>query len=80
MKSLEKIHSRDFTWPVLKALNDLYEKKKTAAKIQQVDYIRYLMTQTDLIAQKKGNSNVLVSGEGYEEYYEANFKSAYSPT
>lgn len=77
MKSLKKLHSKDFTWPVLKALNDLYEKKKTTAKIQQVNYIRYLMTQTELIAQKKGNSNVLVAGEGYEEYYEANFQSAY---
>lgn len=77
MKSLKKLHSKDFTWPVLKALNDLYEKKKTTAKIQQVDYIRYLMTQTDLIAQKKGNSNVLVAGDGYEEYYEDNFQPAY---
>ncbi|MBU7570701.1 MAG: hypothetical protein KAF41_08655 [Flavobacterium sp.] len=77
MKSLQKLHSKDFTWPVLKALNDLYEKKKTTAKIQQVDYIRYLMTQTELIAQKKGNSNVLVAGDGYEEYYETNFQSAY---
>lgn len=77
MKSLKKLHSKDFTWPVLKALNDLYEKKKTTAKIQQVDYIRYLMTQTELIAQKKGNSNVLVAGEEYEEYYEENFQSAY---
>ena len=77
MKSLKKLQSKDFTWPVLKALNDLYEKKKTTAKIQQVDYIRYLMTQTELIAQKKGNSNVLVAGDGYEEYYEANFQSAY---
>jgi hypothetical protein len=77
MKSLNKPHSKDFTWPVLKALNDLYEKKKTAAKIQEVDYIRYLMTQTDLIAQKKGNNNVLVAGDDYEKYYEDNFQSAY---
>jgi len=77
MKSLKKLQSKDFTWPVLKALNDLYEKKKTTAKIQQVDYIRYLMTQTDLIAQRRGNSNVLVAGDGYEEYYEKNFQSAY---
>ncbi len=77
MESLKKLHSKDFTWPVLKSLNDLYEKKKTTAKIQHVDYIRYLMTQTELIAQKKGNSNVLVAGDGYEEYYENNFQSAY---
>lgn len=77
MKSLKKLHSKDFTWPVLKALNDLYEKKKTTAKVQQVDYIRYLMAKTELIAQKKGNSNVLVAGDGYEEFYEENFKSAY---
>ncbi|HEX8377678.1 MAG TPA: hypothetical protein VF602_07655 [Pedobacter sp.] len=74
---MKKLHSKDFTWPVLKALNDLYEKQKTAAKIQQVDYIRYLMTKTELIVQKKGNSNVLVPGDGYEEYYETNFQSAY---
>lgn len=77
MKSLKKLHSKDFTWPVLKALNDLYEKKKATAKVQQVDYIRYLMAKTELIAQKKGNSNVLVAGDGYEEFYEENFKSAY---
>ena len=77
MKSLKKLHSKDFTWPVLKALNDLYEKKKTAAKIQDEDFIRYLMLQTDLIAQKKGNSKILVAQDGYEEYYESNFQSAY---
>jgi len=77
MKSLKKLHSKDFTWPVLKALNDLYEKKKTAAKIQNVDYIRYLITQTDLIVYKKGNTKVLVAGDDYEKYYEDNFQSAY---
>lgn len=77
MQSLKKLHSKDFTWPVLKALNDLYEKQKTAAKIQEVDFIRYLMSQTDLITQKKGNNKVLVSGDGYEVYYKENFQSAY---
>lgn len=77
MKSLKKLHNKDFTWPVLKALNDLYEKKKTAAKIQEVDFIRYLMTQTDLIVQKRGNNKILVAGDGYEKYYEDNFQSAY---
>lgn len=77
MQSLKKLHSKDFTWPVLKALNDLYEKQKTAAKIQEVDFIRYLMSQTDLITQKKGNNKVLVAGDGYEAYYRDNFQSAY---
>ena len=77
MKSLTKLHSRDFTWPVLKALNDLYEKKKTAAKIHEEDFIRYLMSQTDIIAQKKGNNKILVAQDGYEKYYEDNFQSAY---
>ena len=53
MKFLKKLNSKDLTWPVLKALHDLYEKKKTGAKIQESDFIRYLMMQTDLIAQKK---------------------------
>ena len=78
MKSLNKLpNNKDFTWPLLKALNDLYEKKKTAAKIQDVDFVRYLMLQTDLIAQKKGNNKVLVARDGYEVYYENNFQSAY---
>jgi hypothetical protein len=77
MKSLKKLHSKDFTWPVLKALNDLYEKKKTAAKIQEVDFIRYLIAQTDFIAQKKGNNNILIAQDGYNEYYEDNFYAAY---
>lgn len=78
MKSLKRLpNNTDFTWPLLRALHDLYEKKKTAAKIQEVDFIRYLMSQTDLIAQKKGNNKVLVAQDGYEEYYEENFQSAY---
>lgn len=77
MKSLKKLPSKDFTWPVLKALNDLYENKKTAAKIQEVDFIRYLMTQTDLIAQKKGNNKILIAQDGYEKYYEDQFLTAY---
>ncbi|MET6995888.1 hypothetical protein [Chitinophaga defluvii] len=69
--------NKDFTWPLLKALHDLYEKKRTAARIQDKDFIRYLMSQTDLIAQKKGNNNILVAQDGYEAYYEENFQSAY---
>ena len=77
MKSLKKLHSKDFTWPMLKALNDLYEKQKTAAKIQEIDFVRYLMSQTDLVAHKKGNNKVLVAGDGFEKYYKDNFQSAY---
>ncbi|RXK87029.1 hypothetical protein [Filimonas effusa] len=78
MKSLNRLpNNPDFTWPLLKALHDLYEKKKTAAKIQEVDFIRYLMSQTDLIAQKKGNNTILVAQDGYEAYYEENFQCVY---
>jgi hypothetical protein len=77
MKSSKKPHSMDLTWPVLKALNDLYEKKKTAAKIQGDSFIRYLMSQTDFIVQKKGNNNILIAQDGYEKYYEENFQSAF---
>jgi hypothetical protein len=77
MKSSKKPHSKDLTWPVLKALNDLYEKKKTAAKIQGDSFIRYLMSQTDFIVQKKGNNNILIAQDGYEKYYEENFQSAF---
>jgi len=77
MKFLKKLNSKDLTWPILKALNDLYEKKKTGAKIQENDFIRYLMMQTDLIAQKKGNNKILIAQDGYEEYYEDHFYAAY---
>ncbi|UKB78640.1 hypothetical protein [Chryseobacterium sp. MEBOG07] len=77
MKYLKKPPSKDFTWPVLKALHDLYEKKKTTAKIQEVDFIRYLITQTDFITQKKGNNKILITQDGYEKYYEDNFLTAY---
>jgi len=77
MKSLKKPRSEDLTWSVLKALNDLYEKKKSTAKIQHVPFVRYLMSKTDLIAQKKGYNHILIPQDGFEEYYEDNFQSAY---
>lgn len=77
MKSLNNPNRIDMTWPVLKAFNDLYEKKRTSAKIQQDDFVRYLMAQRDLIATKKGNDQVLVAKEGFEDYYLSNFKEVY---
>lgn len=34
MKSLKKIHSKDFTWPVVKALN-LYKKGKQPLEFRE---------------------------------------------
>jgi len=77
MKSLKKRNSKEIEWPVLKALYDLYIHQKTSAKIQADDFIKYLLTQSGLIGQKKGNNKVLVALDGFEAYFEANFKDQY---
>lgn len=77
MKSLNKRNSRKIEWPVLKALHDLYQNGKTAAKIQDNDFIKYLLAQSGFIVQKKGNNKVLIALEGFKEYFEGNFKDQY---
>jgi len=77
MKSLKKRNSKEIEWPVLKALYDLYIHQRTSAKIQSDDFIKYLLAQSGLIAQKKGNNKVLVALDGFEAYFEANFKDQY---
>lgn len=77
MNSLRKRNRQEVSWPVLKALNDLYVQGKTGAQIQQDDFICYLMDQTGLISQKKGNNRVLVAGDAFASYYELEFKEIY---
>tara|TARA_R110002050_G_scaffold184053_1_gene317488 strand:+ start:6202 stop:7158 length:957 start_codon:yes stop_codon:yes gene_type:complete len=64
--------SNDLAWRVLKAMNTLYIKGKIPSGKTMDSQIKYLISRK-LIGYQHGNSNYLVSFDGYKEYYEKNF-------
>lgn len=68
----------NLSWKVLKALNDLYDLKRTSAKIQKHPFIVYLYQDKGLIDHKVGNRNVLVPASGFNKFYEDRLKSRYT--
>ena len=65
--------TRKLDWPVLKALHAIYAKGSTSARVQDDDFIKYLLLQLQLIAHKHGNVKVLVSQNGFEAYYKQHY-------
>lgn len=69
--------NKNITWKELKALNDIYEKGKTRAKIKSHPYIEYLIEDKGFLDFKEGNNNILVPTDKYYYFYEYNFKKPY---
>ncbi len=62
--------NKGLTWKELKALNDLYNNHATKAKIQGHAYIKHLFYDLGLLDHPIANTKVLVTVEGFDEYYE----------
>jgi hypothetical protein len=64
----------DLSWKELKALNDLYVKDKTSAKVQESDYFKYLIDDKGIIERKLGNSKILLATDDFYTFYETALK------
>ena len=66
--------NENLSWRELKALNDLYLKRSTKAKIQKHPYIKFLFEQKGVIDHKPANTSVLVPSAKFDSFYEEYFK------
>ena len=64
---------KKLSWRELKALNDIYEKRKSKAKIQKHPYINYLLKTKSLIGYRHANTKVLIPALRFDDFYQNNF-------
>jgi hypothetical protein len=69
---------KNLSWKELKALNDLFIKQKSSAKVQNYDYFKYLIDDVNVIDRKEGNNKILIPTESFNEFYEKHFKENFS--
>lgn len=69
---------KDLSWKELRALNDLYVKGKTLAKVQESDYFKYLIEDKEIIERKVGNSKVLLATDSFYTFYETKLKDNFN--
>tara|TARA_R110002111_G_scaffold245311_1_gene307611 strand:- start:191 stop:1120 length:930 start_codon:yes stop_codon:yes gene_type:complete len=67
--------NENLSWRELKALNDLYHKRFTRAKIQKHPYIKFLFEVKGLIDHKPANTKVLVPATNFDSFYKERFES-----
>jgi hypothetical protein len=66
--------NKNLSWRELKAMNDLYHKRITKAKIQKHPYIKFLFEEEGVIDHKLANTKVLVPTLKFDAFYEERFK------
>ena len=66
--------NKNITWKELKALDDLYNLKRTKANIQDHPYIKYLLEEKCILDKKPDNIKVIISTDDFTEFYEETFK------
>lgn len=70
--------NQNLVWRHYKALNELYTKGRTLAKITTNPYINaILMKQKKLIKPKVGNIKILEAQPAFKAFYEKEFKTSY---
>ncbi|MBF9253238.1 hypothetical protein I2I11_08040 [Pontibacter sp. 172403-2] len=69
--------NENLSWRELKALNDIYTKRQSKAKIQEHPYIKYLFEDRGILDQKFANTKVLIPAPGYDQYYESKRKEGF---
>ena len=70
--------NKNITWKELKALDDLYNLKRTKANIQDHPYIKYLLEEKCILDKKPDNIKVIISTDDFTEFYEETFKIQYN--
>ncbi|WP_293742049.1 Wadjet anti-phage system protein JetD domain-containing protein [uncultured Pedobacter sp.] len=71
-----RIHN-NLKWGVLKALYDLYSMGKTAARIQDDPYCRYLIEDAELIEPKLASKKVILAKNAFYGFFERAYKERY---
>lgn len=72
------MNSKALTWRHLKGLNQLYQERKTPARITDNAFIKnFLMGQKGIIRHKKGNIKILEAAPAYADFYERYFKTSF---
>jgi len=67
--------NENLSWRELKALNDLYRKRFTRAKIQKHPYIKFLFEEKGVIDHETANTRVLVATSKFNSFYQERFKN-----
>ncbi len=66
--------NENLSWRELKALNDLYHKRLTKARIQKHPYIKFLFQEKGAVDHKPANTSVLIPTAKFNPFYEERFK------
>ena len=69
------MNNSQIKWRILKALNALYENRKTPSTILSDGFVDYLTHPRRLLRRKLSNANYLEPCNGFAAYYEKNFKT-----
>lgn len=74
---MDRKMNKKLSWRELKALHDLYEKRKSRAKVNDHPYTRFLLHEKGWLDHPPGNNKVLVPAEGFDDHYEREFKEKF---
>ena len=70
--------NENLSWRELKALNDIYTKRQSSAKVQLHPYIKHLFDGKGFLDHKYANTKVLIPALGFDQYYEIRHKKDFS--
>lgn len=68
----------DITWKELKALNDIFIKESSKAKIQKHPFIQYLIQDKGYLDYKEGNNKILIAANGFDTFYKKRFEKQFN--
>lgn len=71
------MNNNNITWKELKALNDIYVKGKSKARIQSHPYIKYLIEDRAYLEFEEGNNKVLITTNKFDEFYKVKFEKQF---
>ncbi len=63
----------NITWKELKALNDIFIKGKSGARIQNHPYIKHLIETRDYFEHPEGRNDVLLTTNRFDNFYKKTF-------
>lgn len=74
---MDRKMNKKLSWRELKALHDLFEKRKSRAKVNDHPYIKFLFHEKGWLDHKPGNNDVLVPADGFDAHYKHEFKEKF---
>jgi 5S rRNA maturation endonuclease (ribonuclease M5) len=68
------------TWKELKALNDIFTKGKSSAKIQDHAYIKHIIETKDYFEHPEGNNKILLTTNDFDLFFKKTFLKPFNAT